>query len=275
MAISGVPMSPLPLPGERFDAGKAEETNKAIEDAFHEMSQKLQDITELSAGTLAELIEGLTPDSTPDDTDLVVVANGDGTLSSVEVGDLFGGGGGRNIPAAAGRFIVANQPAAAALSVTHEPTPNRLYITPFSLAAAVSSAQVGVNVTAHSTARQLGIGVYAHNPATGLPGALLASFVTTATGAAFDKVTLNLDAGALYWFALIVDPLGLGGSVIFSALTAAEVNFSLGGSAVDTGVEDVSAYVSIATGTWSNLPNPFTGSVVYGVENNAAVFVRS
>lgn len=274
MAITGVPMQPLPLPGERFDPARAEETNKAIEDAFHEMSEKLQQITELSEPNLAALIEGLSEEASPEDSDRIIVGNGDGTVSYVEFGDIGGGGGGGKIPAPDGRHAWVNQEGHAVhAGDTHVVTANRMYFLPFSVARSMPGATVGINYS-NSTAGQVGIGVYAGD-GNGLPGALLASAVSTSTGSSFRSVTVDLEAGALYYFAYIRDPLAAaGGLTLTESMVAADLNYTFGRTTrAYASAKDTSAYVSIATGTWSDLPDPFSGAVTYGTDEQPAIWV--
>lgn len=272
--VSGIHVPALPAPDAEYDATRAEQTNLAIEQALQELSARLDQI--LTEGNLAALLDTLSEETSPEDTDQVLVNNGDGTLAYVEFGDLGGGGGGGRIPPPSGRYMIVNQNGLGAITNTQSMVNGTMWCVPFTVARSMTNATVNLRVTTKNTASLLGCGVYATNAVTGLPGALLFSNTSSSTGAQTLAATGDLEAGVVYWFACLLDTTGVGGGCIVQTLATTEVLelYGLGDSAIDTGAEDTLLSVTVATG-WSDLPDPFAGSPTYSAAEVPAVYVGS
>lgn len=263
----GVGIPPLPMPGEKFDSRRAEETNLAIEQALTDLSAQLQNINELTPASLAELVEGLTPDASPDDTDLVVVANGDGTLNTVEVGDLASDPP-PSFPLTApvarwirlGAMRLATVVSGGTIALGFGAA--RFY--PFMVSRPIASGTITVLRTAGAgISANVKMALYTTDSATGLPATQLFAGSNSATLAVTDLVP-----GVVYWAALGV----LSSSVTWAGLTTAEsiAPFGREGAESATGEEHNSFQITFGT----DLPSPFSGSITYAEATIPAFFLE-
>lgn len=258
----GIHFPGLPL----ADDPQQQESNTSIEQALQMISERFAQITELTEENLAELLEGLTEETSPEDTDRVVVGNNDGTVSYVEFGDLGGGGGGLTIPPESGRWIIANAVNAQA-TTNFSAGADRAYFMPFSVTRSLTDAEVGVVAGSLIITGDLAVAVYDSDASTGLPNNRLAQDINGSNLAIGNALTttVDLEAGVTYW-------LGVGLDTNDSLLGLVDTNVRpLGDSAASSAEDDGHFYISLA-GAWTELPDPFSGARTYGLDA-PAVFI--
>lgn len=250
------------------DNQQQQEGNTAVEQAMHMISERFTQLVELTEENLAELFEDQSVDSSPDDADLLLVYNGDGTFSAIEVGGLtddpqptF------PLTPPVGRWTRLNARQSAEVltgAATIALGSGATRLSPFMLSRPIASGTVTALRTAGAAiSANVLMGIYATDTATGLPGALLFSG-NNAASLAFT----NLVPGVLYWAALGV----LSTSVTWAALTPAESKAHFGSAGAETvdGAEANSFAITVA----SALPSPFSGAVTYAAADIPMFFLE-